>query len=491
MSSGSSHPGAGAALEATPPPTVGLRRLAGDSALYGIAAAAAKALALLSVPYLSRALTPEGYGIADLATGLAALLTLVASFAGDVPTARDRGRTTDSSVRDRLMSSYVWTTAAVSVAAAGLLLPMAPLITGALWRAPDQLLLAALTLILVPLSATQAALASIQRLEGRARSFSVLAMIDLLAQLGLAVLLVALGFGAVGVVAGFCIGSAIGLLAAFAAGRRQMSYLPSARIGARLVAAGLPFLPAIILFVLADYASRYVLVASIGADAVGAFGVALRVASVITLVATAFATAWGPLALGMRPGAGTARLFARVLWAYSGATCAVALVVAAIAPELVRIVAGSAFAGAAVIVPGMVVASALAGGQYALLVAAGVADRDRSVTLSSFAGAGAQVLLTVILVPSIGLGGAGIGAMAGRMVALAALAPAVRVGFALSWHWLAATWIVTCGAAVVIQALNHAGSDTLAWRLVIAVGAVGGLGIAVSRQQWRDRRRRA
>jgi len=50
------------------------RRLVRDTAWYGVSAALAKALALLTVPILTRTLGPGDYGLVDLATSTAGLL---------------------------------------------------------------------------------------------------------------------------------------------------------------------------------------------------------------------------------------------------------------------------------------------------------------------------------------------------------------------------------------------------------------------------------
>src|ERR671914_195385 len=76
-----------------------LRRLAAESVLYGLAGAIGRAAALVTVPILSRTLAPADYGLADLATALAALVQLVVSFSGDIPAARLRALAPDSAAR--------------------------------------------------------------------------------------------------------------------------------------------------------------------------------------------------------------------------------------------------------------------------------------------------------------------------------------------------------------------------------------------------------
>ena len=401
-------------------------RLVSDSALYGLAAAVAKALALLTVPYLTRALSPTGYGIADLATSTAALVTLVALFSGDIPATRQVGLAEDERSRRRVVSSYVWATAVVSLGVAVILVPLAPVIAGRLWDSPEQTSLATLSLVLVPVSATQAALAQTQRIRARPGVFAILALVDLLAQLGLAVAFVAAGLGPAGVVVGFIVGSFVGLLAALVAARDTVSVTPDWWTAWRIVIQGVPFLPHVTTFVLADWAVRSIVANEMGPGTVAELGLAIRVASVLSLVGAAFAMAWGPLGLARARDIATARLFGRVLAAYGAASVALALILAAIGPELLPFVAGPGYEGSVLILPGYALAFAMAGTEYVLVIAAGVADRSSRVATAATVGAFVQIAAAMWLVPQVGVIAIGLVAVFGRAVSFSILLAGVR-----------------------------------------------------------------
>ena len=134
---------------------------------------------------------------------------------------------------------------------------------------------------------------------------------------------------------------------------------------------GLPFLPATLGFVVANYAVRYLLVEGYGQTGVGLFAVAIRLASGMALVATAFSMAWGPFGLALPHNFGTARLFGRVIRGYALAAVLASLAVGAMGPELITVISGRAYIQAATMLPGLLIAAAMAGGFYVLLVAAG------------------------------------------------------------------------------------------------------------------------
>ena len=457
------------------------RKLVGHSALYGLAGALGKALALLTVPILTRLLTPAEYGLADLANALAATLAIVATFAGDIPAARLMGIATAAEDRPRILSSYVWASAAAALAVALIVLPFSGFIATDLWAAPGNIGLVLLAVLLVPIGTVQATLVTTQRLQARPLPFAVLATIDLLAQMILAVVFAALGWGPLGVVLGFVVGSFIGLAAAAVYGSDIVLSRPSWPLSREMVVEGLPFVPAIIGAVVANYVVRYLLVETGGQHDVGLFAVAIRLAGGMALVTGAFSMAWGPFGLGLPDSEQTSRLFGRVMRAFALLTVLASLAAGAIAPELISVLSGGAYRDAATMLPGLLVAAALAGGFYVLLVAAGVSRRGRAVGYAAVAGGIVQVAATALLLPWVGLQSVGIGAVLGQGLALIILISVVGG----SVHRGREAVIVMClggAAAVILQGLNTMPDATFVARLAVAAaclvaGAVLGIRI--------------
>jgi O-antigen/teichoic acid export membrane protein len=466
------------------PPAGRARRLASQSALYGLAGGLGKALALLTVPIISRLLTPAEYGLADLANTLAAMLALVALFAGDVPAARLLGRATIPSERRMILSSNIWVTIVLSTAMAAMLLPLAGVIAGDVWSAPESILIAVLAIVLIPVGAVQAGLVTTQRLEGRPVVFAVLATIDLLAQMVLAVWFVAIGWGPLGMVAGFVIGSLVGLAAALTQTYSLILSWPDWRLGGRMLREGLAFLPATVAFVVTNYAVRYLLVDALGQGSVGLFGVAVRLAGGMALVTGAFSLAWGPFGLALPDSTSTARLFGRVMRAFAVVAVLAALALGAIAPELVTLISGDAYLRAATMLPGLLVSAAMMGAFYVLLVAAGVTGRGRAVAYAAVSGALVQVVTTAALLPWLGLQAVGVGAVLGQAMAIILLAIAVGS----SVHRGQEAVLAMCAGGVVailLQALNSTPDASFVLRFgfaAIATVAAAWVGLRLLRR---------
>jgi O-antigen/teichoic acid export membrane protein len=463
--------------EATPAASTAAE-LAGRSVLYGFAGVAGKLAALVTVPYLARQLGPGDYGLADLATSTAALVGLVAMFAGDVSAARRAGMAPTADERAMALRMYVVATAVVAIAAAVVLLPLGGLIAGGLWSTQGQAGLAALAIILVPVSAIQAALANVPRLTGHGRQHAGLALVDLGAQLALAVLFVALGMGPTGVVAGFVAGSLIGLLAAAWPARRLLAGPMDAGLGLRLVREGAPFLPALVLPVVADFGTRVILASQLSTSEVGLFGVAIRVASVMSLVAGAFTSAYGPELLGRQYSLATVASFRRVFVSYVTTLAATAVIVSVWAPEIIAVVAGAGFADAGLMLPWLAAAGAAAGSYALLMLAAGVGDRTGSVAWTAALGAASQLVLVAWLIGPLGAVSSGMAVLLGQLMAVALLHRAIASRMPGIAGALAILLVGVVLCAVVVL-LHEVGAGIVVRSAVtLVIGVIGAVVIA-------------
>lgn len=445
----------------------GPRQLASHSALYGLAGALGKALALLTVPILSRLLSPAEYGLADLANTLAAMLAMLALFAGDIPAARLAAMAASGTDRRIVLSSYVWTTGLAGMVVALALLPFASLIAQDLWSAPASTGIVLLAIALIPIGTVQASVVTTLRIEVRPLAFAVLATIDLIGQMVLAVVFVGLGWGALGMVAGLVLGSLIGLAAAAIHTRSIILTIPDWRLGRALVVEGIRFLPAALGFVAANYVVRFLLVDSEGQSAVGMFGVAMRLSGGMALATAAFAMAWGPFGLSLPDNRETAGLFGRVMRRIAIVGVSASVAVGAVGPELVTVMSGNGYAEAATMLPGLLVAASMAGGFYVLLIAAGIGRRGVAVAIAAVVGASLQVGATAALLPVLGLQAVGVAAMIGQATALvilvASIGSSVRGG--------ASAVVVLCVGGVLgaaVQMLNATPDSTVFIRLMIA-----------------------
>jgi len=443
-------------------------RFARDSVLYAAAGALGKGLALFTVPLLSRSLGPEQYGSADLAIAFSFLATLIVSFSGDISAGRLAAMAPDVASRRSILASWIAATALVAIATAVVLAPFSGKIATVLWDAPDRAPLAFLAVILIPIAAVQAALTSVLRLESRAIASAATAITDLIAQLFLGILFVLLGAGPVGLIAGYVIGSTVGLLVAAIASWKHLKGPITASDMIRVVRVGLPFLPAGTVFIGSEYVVRSIVLGDLGDAAVGQLAVAIRLANAMLLVSAGFSLAWGPFGLAQRFESKTSHLFGLVFLGFAVGSAVFALTAAAIGPEVVRIVSGSNYLGASPALPGLLLAAAMSGLFYIQAIAAGVQERTRGVPIAAVAGSLTQIVVTLMAVPTLGLAGVGIGAVIGRALSLLVLGYETRS--AIRFQPMTVIVIVTAlMTALILGYLSREPDDTVWYRVAALV----------------------
>jgi O-antigen/teichoic acid export membrane protein len=417
--------------------------------------------------------------------GFAALVTLIVTFAGDMAAARLRGLAGSDAERSAVLSSWIGATVAISFVAAVALIPLAGTIATVIWSAPGRTDLALLSIILIPIAAGQAALASVLRIVGRPLASAGVAVLDLVAQIGVAVPLVLLGAGAEGLVLGFIIGSGVGLIGAGAVAAPHLRTRPRVDLARRVVVLGAAFLPVGTIFIATEYVIRFLLVELKGPSQVGYLAVAIRLSSAMLLVSAAFSLAWGPYGLSRRPGPATARLFGVVLKVFGSVALLAGLLVGALAPEVVALISGSAYLPAAGALPGMVLAAATSGIFFIVVVGAGVRGSTRAIPLSALAGGVIQIAATWLTVREFGLVGVGCSALLGRLCSLTLLMLASRDAVHIP-TWPIVLGLASAGTAVALSIATFAPSETRPLRLLVAV-AVAGAAIALARSWLRPR----
>jgi O-antigen/teichoic acid export membrane protein len=163
-------------------------------------------------------------------------------------------------------------------------------------------------------------------------------------------------------------------------------------------------------------------------------------------------------------------LFGAILQGFALVTLSAAMVGGALGPELVLLVAGDAYVGAGEALPGLLLAAAMSGMFYILLVTAGVQERARGVPISAGIGSAVQVAATWLLIPAAGLGGVGVGAALGRATSLAILYVETRRTISINAVVASATVVAAIALAAGLQLLNVNPGGTLLLRLVIAAG---------------------
>jgi O-antigen/teichoic acid export membrane protein len=237
---------------------------------------------------------------------------------------------------------------------------------------------------------------------------------------------------------------------------------------------GLPIVPAEAAVFALNVIDRAYLLRSESAAAAGRFALAVKLATVVIVAVRAFGLAWPPLAYSVHDDDEARRLYAAVTTWYVAIIGLVVLALALLARWIVDLLAAPKFADAHEAL-GWV---ALGWGLYGLaLLLVTVAGRARITTRSApaaFGGLAANVVALLVLVPPLGIAGAGIALCVAYVVTLAVLHLLTRGLFHVPFEWgrLVQATAVLGGAAVLGELLLPAEGAVGLVSRVLLVAAV-------------------
>lgn len=444
-----------------------LRRLVGESAVYGIGGVANQALAIILVPVYARALGVTNYGTVAILTTTLSLTTLVATLA--LPQAffrsylkeadgdRERARVLQTAAGLRLIASLV-----ALILFGALSLPLAMLLMGS---TGDWLLLALLgpivffdTLNLVPLSLLRA---DRRPMLYAAISFSRAVLGSAL----IVVLVVVIDFGVMGVVIGSLISSIVSASAGMVILARDSRFRLSLdrRLARHMLVFSLPLVPASIASWTLNLSDRYLIDAFAGRDAVGLYSAGYTVGLAINALAVApFTLAWGAAYWEISRRADAPLIISRVLTSFAGVAAFLALGLGALGTDAIRVLLTPAFEEGRFVTPFSAFAYVCYGIFTIVTTGLNLESQTRRVPVVLGMAAVVNVLLNLALIPLLGFMGAAISTLASyALLALVGGAVSQRV-YPVPWDLRRVGTLIAIGLALAAAAVL--GPDHVLWR---------------------------
>jgi len=311
-----------------------LKRLTGESLVYGLGQVSGRAVQLLLVPILTRALTRDVYGVADLVLAYSQFAVLVLVFGMDGALVRFLYHEPDHEARRRMIATSLAFRLVVSLAVAALLGLLAA------WLAPGLMgsaayrkyvVIGALTLpfTLVVLFAND-----VLRVTFQPWKFITLNLAQTIVTGGASLWLVLkMEMGVAGVLYGKLAGDAFCALLGLVLIQKSVAPALDRVVLARMLAFGAPLVPVSIAYGVVSSADRYFLQRSRSLEEVGVYAVAVKFFAVAMMGVSAFSLAFFPFAHARSADPGAPRLYARAMSLYIAAASVAALFVASFAPE--------------------------------------------------------------------------------------------------------------------------------------------------------------
>ncbi len=203
----------------------------------------------------------------------------------------------------------------------------------------------------------------------------------------------------------------------------------------------------------------------------GLYSIAIKLAGAVAFIVRAFQYAWPPLAYSVVDDVEAARLYGLVTTYYVAVSGWVVAGLPLLGRWVLRLLAAPAYYGAYRALPWVALGWAMYGLWVVFLVIAGRAKVTMRNFPASLAGLAANVVLLLVLVPPLGIAGAGIALCGAYAVMLTVMYLLTRRAFTVAFEWgrLAHLVLVMGGLAVAGNlALPTHGAVGLLARVVVA-----------------------
>jgi O-antigen/teichoic acid export membrane protein len=464
-----------------------LKHLTGESLVYGLGQVSGRAVQLLLVPILTRALAREVYGVTDLVLAYSQFVVLVLVFGTDGALVRFFYAEPDREARRRMVSTSLAFRVAVATLA-GLLLaalaaPLADRLVGAaVYRKYVQIGAATLPFTMLALFAND-----VLRVTFQPWKFVGLNLAQTLVTVAVSLWLV-LGrdLGAAGVLYGKLAGDAAAAGLGMMLIRLNLTPRFDRAVLARMLSFGWPLVAASIAYGVVSAADRYFLQETRGLTEVGIYAVAVKFFAVVMVGVSAFSLAFFPFAHARAQTPDAPRLFARVLGLYVSVATLAALLAGVFAPEVLAVLVPAEYRSAAQPALLLAFAAVAYGAYYVSCLGIQLALKTSLLGWTGLAGAVVAVAMNAALAPRFGMTGAAVATLLGNLaLAVTTYVAAQRVHpLPFRGRRLAALFLFGLGLALVAQRMAPPGGPGWIVKLGAAVAFVAAsFGLDV----WRER----
>ena len=412
-----------------------LRRLGAQSAIYGLGGVLSRLIAVFLVPIYTVYLGRTGFGKIETVIAFTGVLAILLRFGITSAFFRFYFDADDEAGRTVVVRTSFWFT--MATATVGLLLGVvfAAQLSAALKLDDPWLVRWAFVGLWAQMNYAQ--LASLFRVEQRPVSFATASVANVLITIGSTIaLVIGAGAGAKGAVVGNFLGTLAVYVVLLAYRRFQLGLQFDRALLRSMNRFGLPLVPAALALWAINFVDRLFIGQYKDQAEVGVYSLAVRVASVIVFLMTAFQLAWPAFAYSIRDDREARRTYAFVLTYLLFVTCWLSLALGALAPWIVDVLdPKNRFQRAAEAVPLLAFATAAYSGYSVLAIGIGRARKTQLNWVVSGSAALVNVVLNVLLIPPLGMMGAAIATIVAYFALFAGMWLRSRRVYPVPYQW--------------------------------------------------------
>jgi O-antigen/teichoic acid export membrane protein len=454
-----------------------LRRLATTGAAYTASSVLSKLIAVFLLPVYTAYLSPSDYGAAEVMLASVVAASIVVRFGVIEAILRfyyvaeeDRRAVVATG-----FSALLWAATAGALVALALAAPISELLI----EREDAGLARLAILGLWTLTLWEFVL-TLLRLDERPRLYFGLTVINVVVTIPVTVyLVVEAEMGADAILLGTFGTGVFFLLWRLWEERRRLSLLPDRQLLRRMVRFGLPTMPAELTLYSLNFIDRILLVRLAGLAEAGLYALAIKFANAMQVLSRGFQLAFPPLAYSIADDNEARRAYS-LLFTWFAAVCAFAVAgLWLLSRSLVDVFAADEFSEAHEAIGLLATGVALYALYLALVVILGRTGRTEFNFPATAAGTAANIVLNLILIPPLGIVGAGLALVGSYLIVLALMYALTQRLFPVPYEWgrLALLALVTAATIAV-------GELTLPTEGFAAIVTRGALWLALPALLW-------
>ncbi|HEU5064215.1 MAG TPA: oligosaccharide flippase family protein [Solirubrobacterales bacterium] len=424
-----------------------LRRLATTGAAYTAASILSKLIAVALLPLYTRYLSPEDYGAAEVLFSGVVAVSIVVRLG--LIEAILRFYYKDDEDPDTVVKSTFAGLFWLASAGALIVLPFAEPISELLLdeAAPDLVRIAIGGLWVLTLWEF---LLTLFRLDERARAFFVTTILNVLAAIALTVVLVVgLDEGARGLLLGSYATGAAFVCALVALQWRRLSLRFDRALLRRLFRFGLPTMPAEVSLYLLNFVDRLIIVRTVGLAEAGLYSLAIKFAQAVNVLVRGFQLAWPPLAYSIRDDEEARRTYAVVVTLFVAGCAFVVAGMWLFSRWIVRALAAPEFFDSYEAIGLISIGVTLYALYQVMIVILGRTGRTEFNFPAAIGALVANVALNLILVPPLGIVGAGLALALSYLLGLGLMYAFTQRLFPVPYEWGRLLRVTLAVAAIV------------------------------------------
>jgi O-antigen/teichoic acid export membrane protein len=431
-----------------------LRRLATTGAAYTAASILSKVIAVALLPLYTRYLTPKDYGAAEILFAAVVTASIIVRFGLIEAILRFYYLDEEDPARvvKATFAALFWLATLGALVALPLAGPLSELLLD-----PNELPpgVSGSELVRIAIGGLWVLtmwefMLTLFRLDERARAFFVTTILNVLAAITLTVVLVVgLEEGARGLLLGSYASGGAFVVVLIALQWRRLSLWPEPELLRRLFRFGLPTMPAEVSLYALNFVDRLIIVRSLGLAEAGLYSLGVKFAQAVNVLVRGFQLAWPPLAYSIRDDGEARRFYATVVTLFVAGCAFVVAGMWLFSRWIVRALAAPRFFDSHEVIGLVATAVTLYALYLVLVVILGRTGRTEFNLPAAIGALVVNVILNLVLVPPLGITGAGLALVLSYLVVLALMYSFTQRLFPVPYEWGRLLRVVLTVAALV------------------------------------------